>query len=166
LFRVLLEPIDSDICPIATNLFELLVNSENDIRLSQWITCFELLFSSDQSEIWSDYNALRYYIMYIISSNKLFVQNGYRRKYFGQCWVLFFENIDQVECPRNSVFTTFISMTKYIFFVQMWPKTYTDIYMLFNQKTLAAKVWPKNSLPKIPWTTKFLDEMHHGPTLL
>ena len=48
----------------------------------------------------------------------------------------------------------------------MWPKTYTDIYMLFNQKTLAAKVWPKNSLPKIPWTTKFLDEMHHGPTLL
>ena len=39
----------------ATNLFEVLIASQNDGRFSQWVTCFALLFNSSRSDIESDY---------------------------------------------------------------------------------------------------------------
>ena len=42
----------------ATNLFEVLLSSQNDGRFKQWITCFAILFNSTEEKIESDYYEL------------------------------------------------------------------------------------------------------------
>jgi len=44
---------------IAENLFEVLYVSQNDLRLSQWLKCFEILFNVSRSDIFDDYWRLR-----------------------------------------------------------------------------------------------------------
>ena len=56
-----------NIRPKAKNLFEVLVSSENDGRLQQWIKCFEYLFDADGTEIYDEFYKLRWETLYLLN---------------------------------------------------------------------------------------------------